>query len=89
MKIENGNLKRKRLGFGGHAGGDFSVFHKKDAILIAGDLFWSEEDWEYDSKYLELCASSETQNRSRDYVRNRLKSSVVAPGHGPEFIQIY
>lgn len=71
----------------GHSGWDMSgLFTGKDVrVLICGDLFWSEGDWKNDSSYLGLCVNREMQERSRDYVRTKLKPEIVIPGHGPAF----
>lgn len=75
----------------GHAGWDFSVLYhgKKERILIAGDLFWSKEDYEKDSEFLELCANPEMQKKSRRYIKEELKPELIIPGHGGAFVPTY
>ena len=74
----------------GHSGWDASyVFEGEGRIAMVGDLFWSQEDWEEDSQFMDLCVNNNIQKRSRDYVREELKPEVVIPGHGPAFAPQY
>lgn len=79
----------------GHSGWDTSVLYtgEKAKILIAGDLFWSREDWNQGERegaeFLSLCVDKKKQIRSREYVRLELKPDVVVPGHGEPFAPKY
>ena len=89
LDINLGNMQI--LSTPGHAGWDFSVLcHGKNGrILIAGDLFWSQNDWKNDSEFLELCVNPELQKESREHIREKLKPEIVIPGHGGIFIPRY
>lgn len=71
----------------GHAGQDISILYRgRDwVVAVVGDLFWSKEDWEHDSEFMGLCVNQEMQKRSRGYIREQIKPTVVIPGHGPAF----
>jgi len=75
----------------GHSGWDMSILYtgENSRIAVVGDLFWSEDDFKYDSEFKELCVNPEMQKRSRDFVREDLKPEVIVPGHGPAFAPKY
>lgn len=79
----------------GHSGWDLSIICSKIGdytdykVAIVGDLFWSEDDFEHDSEFLELCVNPEMQKRSREYIRTVVKPDVIVPGHGAAFIPKY
>lgn len=84
-------VKFKILSTPGHSGWDYSVIYpcSNGKIAIVGDLFWSKEDWENDSEYLGLCVNPKLQERSRDYIRIKLRPDIIVPGHGPAFAPKY
>jgi glyoxylase-like metal-dependent hydrolase (beta-lactamase superfamily II) len=75
----------------GHSGWDYSVINSssKGDVAIVGDLFWSEEDFENDSEFMELCVNPEMQKRSRAWIREILRPDVIIPGHGEAFAPKY
>ena len=75
----------------GHSGQDYVVVHESEdcMTLVAGDLFWDEEDYNRDTKFKELCFNPKLQEQSRGYICGRdgiLHPDVIIPGHGPAFV---
>lgn len=90
QRLENSNIGL--ISTPGHAGWDMSILYltrKGKRIAMVGDLFWSQEDWDNNSEYLNLCVNKTMQDKSRDYVRNVLKPDVIVPGHGHAFSPKY
>ncbi|GAH18981.1 unnamed protein product, partial [marine sediment metagenome] len=90
QKIEGSNMSL--ISTPGHAGWDMSILYQArngKKIAMVGDLFWSQQDWDNNSEYLNLCVNKAMQDKSRDYVRNVLKPDVIIPGHGDAFSPEY
>lgn len=90
-KIYNQDSKVNIISTPGHSGWDISVLYKgkEGTIAIVGDLFWSQKDWKEDSEFLGLCVNPKMQKISRKYVKEKLRPSVIIPGHGPAFATKY
>jgi len=87
LAMKDNGLSLSIINTPGHAGQDLSVLvdTRDGRVAVVGDLFWSQEDWEHDSEFLELCVNPEMQRRSRDYVREKIRPDAVVPGHGCSF----
>jgi glyoxylase-like metal-dependent hydrolase (beta-lactamase superfamily II) len=75
----------------GHSGWDHSVVWRgpNGTVALVGDLFWSEEDYNFGTQFRELCVDPEGQKRSRDFVKTVLRPDVIVPGHGKAFAPKY
>ena len=77
----------------GHSGWDQSVIYTnpktKEIIAIVGDLFWSENDWaqkeDKNAEFRELCVNPNMQEKSRKYIREKIRPKIIIPGHGLAF----
>lgn len=82
----------KLLSTPGHSGWDVSVLYTASngkRILMAGDLFWSQRDFDTDKEFPTLCVNYPMQAASRNWVREQLMPDLIVPGHDLAFAPKY